>query len=92
MSNEFPKGLVAYSARGRDRKRLFCVVDSLAPDFVWVANGRLHTLERPKKKRLKHLEFIVGAQIDLPTDDETLYKRLSEIERTANRRDCSAEG
>ena len=48
-------GMLAYSKCGRDRKRLFCVVEVLDTDFVLIADGKLHTTEKPKKKRLKHL-------------------------------------
>ena len=50
-------GCLAYSMCGRDRKRLFCVVGVCDEDFVLLANGDLRKLDRPKRKRLKHLQF-----------------------------------
>ena len=83
-------GCLAYSMCGRDRKRLFCVVGVCGEDFVLLANGDLRKLNRPKRKRLKHLKF-TGARIEIPQDDETLRMRLADYEFLA-RRDYSAEG
>ena len=59
-------GSLAYSKCGRDRKRLFCVVDVIDENFVLVADGKLHKIEKPKKKRLKHLSFVECEHISLP--------------------------
>ena len=83
-------GCLAYSTCGRDLKRLFCVVGVCDEDFVLLANGDLRKLDRPKRKRLKHLKF-TGARIEIPQDDETLRMRLADYEFLA-RRDYSAEG
>lgn len=74
---------------GRDRKRLFAVVGVLDEDFVLLADGALRRLASPKRKRLKHLRFI-DARIEIPTDDATLRRRITEYEFEA-RRDYSAE-
>ncbi|MBQ4556853.1 MAG: KOW domain-containing RNA-binding protein [Clostridia bacterium] len=87
-----PIGLLAYSKCGRDRKRLFCVVERLDENFVLVADGKLHKIEKPKKKRLKHLSFVECEAFELPLDNDTLYKRIYEYEFSANRRDYSAKG
>lgn len=79
-------GLLAYSTCGRDRKRLFCVVDVLDTDFVLIADGKLHKTEAPKKKRLKHLSF-TEARLTLPLTDEELYKQITAFEISADRRD-----
>ena len=76
-------GLLAYSKCGRDRKRLFCVVDRLDEDFVLVANGKLHTLEKPKKKRLKHLSFVSEARIEQLCDNESISKSINDYESKA---------
>ncbi len=85
-------GLLAYSKCGRDRKRLFCVVEVIDENFVFVADGKLHRVEKPKKKRLKHLSFANEARIELSIDNDTLSRRIYEYEVSANRRDNSAKG
>ena len=49
-------GRIVCSKAGRDEGRLFLVLSVLDEDFVTVADGKLRTLDRPKKKRKKHLK------------------------------------
>lgn len=51
----FEKGDIVLSRAGRDRGRAFVVIDVLDSEYVLTADGRLRTLERPKKKKRKHL-------------------------------------
>ena len=84
-------GMLAYSKCGRDRKRLFCVVETLDTEFVLVADGNLRRLDKPKLKRLKHLSFITDAKIDLPKSDKELFKLICEFENSLDRRNYSAK-
>lgn len=56
--NEIPidLGRIVRSKAGRDMGRLFAVIQVLDDDFVLVSDGKLRTLDRPKKKRKKHLK------------------------------------
>ena len=49
-----PGGIVL-SRAGRDRNRAFLVVDVIDEAYVLIADGALRTLQRPKKKKRKHL-------------------------------------
>jgi len=55
-------GSVVQSLAGRDRKRVFVIVgvpeDHREDGYVLVANGRLHPLEKPKRKNLRHLRVL----------------------------------
>jgi len=84
-------GLLAYSKCGRDKKRPFCVVGVLDTDFVWIADGKLHKLNDPKKKRLKHLSF-TETRLSLPLTDKELYKQITAFEISSDRRDYCAKG
>ena len=56
MKNEpFEAGEIVLSKAGRDRGRAFVVTAVLDGDYVLLADGRLRTLERPKKKKRRHL-------------------------------------
>ena len=66
-------GSVVISKAGRDEGRFFLVVSEVDDDFVMVANGRLRTMDRLKKKRRKHLKP-TGAVI------EEARRRLSQGE------------
>lgn len=50
-------GRVAFSKAGRDKGKIFIVVGVINEDFVLIADGDLRPVERPKKKRLKHLRY-----------------------------------
>ncbi len=49
-------GRVVRSKAGRDSGRLFLVVGVFDDEHLLVADGDLRKVERPKKKKLKHLE------------------------------------
>lgn len=48
-------GAIVLSRAGRDRGRAFVVTEVLDSEYVRMADGRLRTLDRPKKKKRKHL-------------------------------------
>lgn len=50
-------GDFAVSKRGRDRGRMFIVTGICGPNFVLIADGRLRKIEKPKKKKLKHVSY-----------------------------------
>ena len=49
-------GCFVRSIAGRDAGRLFIVVEEQDVDFVTIVNGKLRTVDRPKRKRRKHLK------------------------------------
>lgn len=49
-------GSVVLSGAGRDEGRKFAVLQEVDKDFVLTVDGKLRTMERPKKKRRKHLK------------------------------------
>ncbi|HAA25410.1 MAG TPA: RNA-binding protein [Ruminiclostridium sp.] len=50
-------GRVVYSKAGRDKGKILIVVGIIDDSFVLVADGDIRPIERPKKKRMKHLKF-----------------------------------
>lgn len=50
-------GTVATSTAGRDKGRSFIIVGVCDEQNVLVADGSLRKLEKPKKKKLKHLHL-----------------------------------
>lgn len=49
------RGSIVRSIAGHDKGRLYIVLDC-RDGCVFVADGKHHTLEKPKKKKQKHLE------------------------------------
>lgn len=46
-----------WSKAGRDKNRLFIIVDVEDDAHVWIADGDLRPVSKPKKKKLKHLKI-----------------------------------
>ena len=47
-------GDIVISIMGHDRGEYYLVIDC-DKDFIYVADGRLKTLDKPKKKNIKHV-------------------------------------
>ncbi len=52
---EIIEGSIVRSIAGRDKGDLFIVI-SREGDYAYLANGELRKVDRPKKKKLKHLQ------------------------------------
>lgn len=50
-------GRIVYSKAGRDKDKYFMILDVLNEEFVYLVDGDLRRLEKPKKKKIKHLIF-----------------------------------
>lgn len=48
-------GTIVLSKAGRDRGRLFCVIGA-EENFCLIADGRHRLMEKPKRKKIKHLQ------------------------------------
>ncbi len=59
-----PMGRIVISTAGRDKGRSFAIIGVCDEAHVYIADGRTHKLDHPKKKKLKHLRFISGS-VDL---------------------------
>ena len=64
-------GKFATSKAGHDKTQLYVIVAEEG-DFVSLCDGRLKTIDRPKKKRKKHVQLIQR------TVNEALLHRLRE--------------
>jgi ribosomal protein L14E/L6E/L27E len=50
-------GRVVRSKAGRDVGKFYVIVKILDDRYVFISDGKQRTEEKPKKKRLKHLDF-----------------------------------
>lgn len=55
---EIIEDTVVLSAAGHDKDGVFAVIGFADGDHAFIADGKLRTLEKPKKKKLKHLKPI----------------------------------
>ena len=70
-------GKFATSKAGHDKMQLY-VITGMEGDFVYLCDGRLKLIEKPKKKRIKHIQIINT------TVEESLYNRLLNKETVRN--------
>lgn len=49
-------GLVVFSISGRDSGKSFIITSIIDSQFVFIADGVVHKLNKPKRKSIKHLK------------------------------------
>jgi len=65
-------GQFVLSIAGRDKGRIFAVMEITDEDYVMIADGMLRSINKPKKKKLKHLLAIDAINvIDIAGTDIT---------------------
>lgn len=50
-------GKVVHSKSGRDKGKYFIIISIIDAEYVYISDGDLRKIEKPKKKKLKHLGF-----------------------------------
>ena len=50
-------GRICRSKSGRDKGRYFVILDRAEGDYVYIVDGMLRKMAKPKRKKLKHLEL-----------------------------------
>lgn len=68
---------VVFSKAGRDKGKAFVALGRAGPGEVWIADGLGRTAEKPKRKKIKHLQGAGGV-------NETLYRKLRDSEKVEN--------
>lgn len=73
------KGQFVLSIAGRDKNRIFMVVDTIDESYVLIADGMLRSINKPKKKKQKHLKLISEIEmfdVSNPVSDKGLAKLI----------------
>ena len=50
-------GRIVFSKSGRDAGKCFMIFDIIDEDYVYLVDGALRKLGKPKKKKVKHIEL-----------------------------------
>lgn len=50
-------GFLASSKAGHDKNKIYVIIKE-DTEYVWLADGKIKTVEKPKKKRKKHIQVI----------------------------------
>jgi len=64
MSERYQFARFASSKAGRDKNQLYIILDA-ADNYVYVVDGRLKTLEKPKRKNVRHIQIINEIDMEL---------------------------
>ena len=54
---EYKFGMLARSLAGHDKLKIYVVTDADS-EYVYLVDGKIRTLNRPKKKKRKHVQII----------------------------------
>lgn len=76
---EIEKGSVVKATAGRDKNDIFVVI-AIDCEYAIICNGKRRPLEKPKRKKLKHLSLtkMVVAEKSMSTNRE-IRKTLNQI-------------
>lgn len=80
-------GQIVHSKAGRDKGKYFVIVGIVDEEYVFIADGVLRKVSKPKKKKVKHLVMhdvlteVIKAKIEenIPLNDSELKKCLQSI-------------
>lgn len=53
----YKAGMLARSLAGHDEGQIYVIIESEA-SYIYLVNGKNRTLDRPKKKKVKHVRLI----------------------------------
>lgn len=65
-------GSIVEVLAGREKGELFVVIQNIDKDYVYLSNGNSRKIDKPKKKKVKHLRLLDFS--------ENLAKRINEKE------------
>jgi len=65
MMTGLKRGDVVCSKAGHDAGRLLIVWEEADADFVTVVDGRTRLIEKPKKKKRRHLKAVSGLHMEI---------------------------
>lgn len=72
--DRWEKGMLAKSLAGHDRNRIY-VIAGLDETYVYLVDGELRTLAKPKKKKKKHVQLI-RKKHEIDGADDVRIKRI----------------
>lgn len=77
----FETGQIVYSKRGRDKGLPF-VITGIDGEYLFLADGKVRTLEKPKKKKTMHVQRVdrIIGEIKYKIDNR-LYMNDAEIRK-----------
>lgn len=81
-------GMLATSKAGHDKDSLYVIIREDG-EYIYVADGRVRTMERPKRKNKKHVQLIKKKRLPEPKngfDDLEIKRIIKEYRREREER------
>lgn len=67
-------GMLAKSKAGHDKGSIYVITDA-DETYVYLTDGRLKTIDKPKRKKWKHIQ-IINRKSDISQADDVAIKRI----------------
>lgn len=75
--DKYKEGMLARSKAGHDAGKVYVIIDT-DDAYVYLADGKIRTLDRLKKKKKKHVQLI-NREYDITDATDVSIKRLLKI-------------
>ena len=72
--NRYKIGMLAKSMAGHDEGKTY-VIMAADHEYVYLADGKIRLIEKPKKKKKKHVQLVMK-QYDVSEADNIAIKRI----------------
>lgn len=72
--DRYESGMLARSMAGHDAGRIYVIMD-VDDAYVYLVDGKGRTLDRPKKKKKRHVQIILD-KYDITDVDDVKIKRI----------------
>ena len=78
--SKFEKGMLVKSLAGHDAGKIYIIVET-DEKYVYLVDGKIRTLDRPKCKKKKHVQLILKKYNVSGADDTAIKRILKEWKR-----------
>ncbi len=75
--DKYKIGMPAISLAGHDAGKIYLIVQTHS-NYVELVDGKIRTLDHPKKKKKKHIQ-IIKEQYDIAAADDVAIKRILKV-------------
>lgn len=75
--DRFETGMLVRSKAGHDKGEIF-IITGIDNAYVYLADGKYRTSEKPKKKKIKHVQIIKKKYAMQDMDDEIIRQIIKE--------------
>nr|WP_178632069.1 KOW domain-containing RNA-binding protein [uncultured Mediterraneibacter sp.] len=79
----FEPGMIVKSKAGHDKNNIYVVI-RVENEYVYLADGQNRTLDRMKKKNVRHLQPILYDHAENRSDDEAIRNLCRRIKNVKN--------